>query len=92
MYAIVRENKVKTKIVAIGNSQGIRIPKPLLEEAQLREGEEVDLRLTPEGLVIERVSSPRRGWSDAAAQLALSSAPEEDPFVPAEFDEEDWEW
>lgn len=83
---------MKTKIVAIGNSQGIRIPKPLLEEAELSQGEEVDLRLTPEGLVIERVSNRRRGWSDAAAQLALSSAPDDDPFVPTEFDEEDWEW
>ena len=83
---------MKTKIVAIGNSQGIRIPKPLLEEAELSQGEEVDLRLTPEGLVIERVSNRRRGWSDAAAQLALSSAADDDPFVPTEFDEEDWEW
>lgn len=80
---------MKTKIVRIGNSQGIRIPKPLLEEADL--GEEVELRLAPEGLVIERVDSRREGWSEAAAQLALASASDEDPFVSSEFDEE-WEW
>ncbi len=80
---------MKTKIVRIGNSQGIRIPKPLLEEAEL--GDEVELRLAPEGLVIERVASHRKGWSAAAAQLALDNASDEDPFVSSEFDEE-WEW
>ena len=81
---------MKTKIVRIGNSQGIRIPKPLLEEADL--GEEVELRLAPEGLVIERVDGRRRGWSEAAAELALSQASHEDPFVPSEFDETEWQW
>jgi antitoxin MazE len=84
------EVAMKTKIVRIGNSQGIRIPKPMLEEAEL--GEEVELRLAPEGLVIERVSGKRAGWSAAAAQLALESAAEEDPFVASEFDEAAWEW
>lgn len=81
---------VKTKIVRIGNSRGIRIPKPLLDEADL--GEEVELRLAPEGLMIERVESRRRGWSEAAARLASSHAPSDDPFIPTEFDDADWQW
>lgn len=81
---------MKTKIVRIGNSRGIRIPKPLLEEADL--GEEVELRLAPEGLMIERVESRRRGWSEAAARLASSHAPSDDPFIPTEFDDADWQW
>ena len=81
---------MKTKIVRIGNSQGIRIPKPLLEEADL--GEEVELRLAPQGLVIERVAGKRQGWSEAAAELAHSSAADEDPFVASDFDGAEWEW
>jgi antitoxin MazE len=81
---------MKTKIVRIGNSQGVRIPKPLLEEADL--GEEVELRLTPEGLMIERVENRRLGWSEAAARLASSHASSDDPFIPSEFDEADWQW
>ena len=45
---------MKTKIVRIGNSQGVRIPKPLLEQAGL-EGE-VELRITASGIVIESAS------------------------------------
>ena len=81
---------MKTKIVRIGNSQGVRIPKPLLEEADL--GEEVELRLTPEGLMIERVENSRVGWSEAAERLASSDTSTDDPFIPSEFDESDWQW
>ena len=81
---------MKTRIVRIGNSQGIRIPKPLLEEADL--GEEVELRLAPEGLMIERVENRRPGWSEAAARLASRDASADDPFIQTEFDEADWQW
>lgn len=81
---------MKTRIVAIGSSRGIRIPKPLREGEDLREDEEVDLRPTLEGLAIERVSSPRFGGSSAAAELAFSRGSDDEPFVPTEFDAEDW--
>ena len=47
---------MKTKIVRIGNSRGIRIPKPLLEQAGL-EGE-VRLRVVESGIVIESLGEP----------------------------------
>jgi antitoxin MazE len=82
---------MKTKIVRIGNSQGIRIPKPLLEEAGL--GEVVELRITEAGLVLEPFSRPRAGWAEAACTLAASTDGEEsDPFLSTDFDESDWEW
>lgn len=82
---------MKTTVVRIGNSQGVRIPKPLLDEADLAEGEQVELRIVPEGLVIERVTRRRAGWSEAAAELARSGEPDDDPFVPSDFDD-DWTW
>ena len=82
---------MKTKIVRIGNSQGIRIPKPLLEEAGL--GEVVELRITETGLALESLSEPRAGWAEAARALTESESDEEAvPFVSNEFDESDWEW
>ena len=55
---------MKTKIIRIGNSQGVRIPKPLLDEAGL--GDEVELRITDRGLALERVA---RGAAHSAFDL-----------------------
>ena len=55
---------MKTRIVQIGNSRGIRLPKVLLEEAQLTD--EVELEAEPGRIVIRRGTRPRAGWAAAA--------------------------
>ena len=50
-----------THLVKIGNSQGIRIPKPLVEQAQL-EGKELKLQLVSNGLLISPEKKARQGW------------------------------
>jgi antitoxin MazE len=42
-----------------GNSVGLRLPKPLLEQLGLKEGSEVDVKVEGDRLVIER-HRPRR--------------------------------
>jgi antitoxin component of MazEF toxin-antitoxin module len=54
---------MKTNLIRMGNSRGIRIPKPLIEECQL--GETVELRIEDNRLVISAKSSPRAGRSMA---------------------------
>ncbi len=82
---------MKTRIIRIGNSQGIRIPKPILAQAGLTD--EVELRVTAEGLVIEAADTTRAGWEEAAIRLAADGGGgAEDPFLATEFDESDWEW
>ena len=49
----------KTRIIKIGNSQGIRIPKPLLEQSGLKE--EVELEVEENKIVIQAVTRPRQG-------------------------------
>ncbi len=51
-------------IVKIGNSQGIRIPKPLVEQAHL-EGKELKLQLVSGGLLITPEKKAREGWEEA---------------------------
>lgn len=82
---------MKAKIVRIGNSRGVRIPKPLLEQAGL--GDEVELRVVDAGIVIEPSASPRTGWSQAARLLHERGADELllTP-VATEFDETEWTW
>ena len=82
---------VVSKIVRIGNSQGVRIPKPLLEEAGL-EGR-VTLRVVEEGILIERRPAAREGWEDAARQIRERGEHGLlDESVPTAFDETEWTW
>jgi len=53
-------------LVKIGNSQGIRIPKPLIEQAHL-EGKELNLQLVSEGILITPIKRVREGWKEAIA-------------------------
>lgn len=50
-------------LIRIGNSQGIRIPKPLIEQAHL-EGKELKLQLVEGGLLITPQTRTREGWED----------------------------
>lgn len=85
-----RSAVVKAKIVSIGNSHGVRIPKPLLEQAGL--AGDVELRAEKGRIVIAATRQPRAGWAEAAAALRARG---EDGLVntPApRFDSEEWEW
>jgi antitoxin MazE len=85
-----RSSSVKARIVAIGNSQGVRIPKPLLEHAGL--GGEVELHAENGRIVIAAARRARAGWAEAAAQLhARGEDGLLDTPTPA-FDAEEWEW
>jgi antitoxin MazE len=59
---------MKTRIVAIGNSQGIRIPKPLLEQAGL--SGEVEISAEDGTLVIRPAKRPRASWAAAFQGMA----------------------
>jgi antitoxin MazE len=61
-------------LVKIGNSQGIRIPKPLVDQAHL-EGKELKLQLVKGGLLISPQTSVRNGWKEAIEQsLAVNDS------------------
>lgn len=55
-------NKIRTQVIKIGNSQGIRISKLLLDQVKL--GNEVEIAGQRGQLVIRPVSHPRSGWEE----------------------------
>ena len=82
---------MKARIVRVGNSRGIRIPKPLLDQAGL--ADDVELHAEPGRIVIEAAARPRAGWADAArAMAARGDDALLDPATPTRFDDEEWEW
>lgn len=59
---------MRAKLVKIGNSRGVRLPKSAIEEAGL--GDEVELRVRKGEIVIARVKAVREGWAEAALHMA----------------------
>ena len=82
---------MKAKIIRIGNSKGIRLPKLVLEQVGL--AEEVDLEIRDGEIVISPADLRRRGWAEAAQALAAKGGDQLlDEPLPTAFDREEWEW
>ncbi|HHQ48579.1 MAG TPA: AbrB/MazE/SpoVT family DNA-binding domain-containing protein [Acidobacteria bacterium] len=82
-----------TRLIRIGNSQGVRIAKPLVEQAGL-DRHELELVLVDDGLLIRPIRPVRAGWEEAFREMA--AGPGDDPLLdeetPNRFDEDAWEW
>ena len=85
---------MRTRIVKIGNSLGVRIPKVLLEQSRL--AEEVEIEAFDRQIVIRSARDPRDGW-DAAFQAMTQNG--DDKLLDAEetqnlsgWDETGWQW
>lgn len=82
---------MKAQIIQIGNSQGIRIPKALLEESRI--SGEVDLELHPDGILIKNTLQPRAGWDEAFRRMAENEDDELLDETPrTDFDKKEWQW
>jgi antitoxin MazE len=82
---------VRAKLIRIGNSRGVRLPKPMIEEAALED--EVELRVVDGALVIRSRRVPRAGWEDAARRLRQNGDDRLlDEPTATEFDETEWRW
>lgn len=82
---------MKAQIIQIGNSQGIRIPKTILEETGI--SGDVELLVTSDGILIRNLNKPRGDWDAIFKSLA-----DADDDIPAEneaaseFDKKEWQW
>jgi len=81
----------KTRIVRIGNSRGIRIPKALLEQSDLPE--EVEIQAEKGRLIISGLPQTRAGWGEAAERMAAEG---DDQLLEqsweTDFDRDNWQW
>ena len=84
---------MRTKIIKIGNSQGIRIPKILIEESGLRG--DVEISVKQNTLVIEPLRHPRENWEEAFREMSENrddALLDGDSPVESAFDNSEWEW
>jgi len=84
---------MRARVVKIGNSKGIRIPKPLLEQTGILN--DVELEVENNRIIIRPVLSPRSGWENAFKTMAEKG---DDALVMGDenishsWDEEEWQW
>jgi antitoxin MazE len=82
------------KVIQIGNSKGIRIPKPIIEQIGLPD--EVELVVENKELIIRPINSPRRGWDEAFKEMAQHqddrALDSEVDFISNNWDKEEWTW
>jgi antitoxin MazE len=81
---------MKARLVRIGNSRGIRLPKAIIEQVGL--DDEVELRVEEQRLVILPVARPRAGWGEAIQAMGAEPANPLDPSTTTRFDETEWQW
>ncbi len=83
---------MKANIIRIGNSLGLRIPKPLIEQCGF-EGQ-VELTIDQNRLIISPSTDVRVGWSNGFQEMAQNG--DDQPLLAEtnsnEFDDTEWEW
>jgi antitoxin MazE len=82
---------MKARIVKIGNSKGIRIPKPLLEQLAL--AEEAELEVQQGQIVIRPAQRPRHDWDEQFRAMAKRGDDRllDQPTL-TRWDEREWAW
>ena len=88
---------MRAKLIKIGNSRGVRLPKPLLEATGFVDEVEIEVE---KGRIILMPAKKRlrEGWAEAAERLVESGEADRDEDWTAwmnmrnEFDETEWTW
>ena len=82
---------VKARIIKVGNSQGVRIPKLLLEQSGIKG--DVEIEVQQNQLIIRRAQLPREDWGEAFKSMAeLNDDCLLDGMTSTQWEETDWEW
>ena len=85
-------NVIRTRLVKIGNSHGVRIPKVILDQLHLTDT--VELEVQDDQLVLRSSSTPRADWASAFQQMAAHG---DDQLLDSDhsltaWEETEWEW
>jgi len=86
-------NIVTTRIIKIGNSQGIRLPKLLLEQVGL--SGEVQVEVEDNCLILRAVTARRQGWDEQFQHMAEHGDDkllDNEPLLLTAWEEKEWQW
>ncbi len=83
---------MRARVIKIGNSQGLRIPKPILDQTGILD--EVEIEVEEDQIIIRPIKNVREGW-DAAFKMMGEKGDDEliiDENISHSWDEEKWQW
>ena len=84
---------MRARVIKIGNSQGIRIPKTLLDQTGILG--DVELEVEKNQIIIRPISDPRRDWDNAFKTMAAKGDDaliDGDENISHSWDDEEWQW
>lgn len=84
---------MRARVIKIGNSQGLRLPKPILEQTGIKE--DVEIEVERNQIIIRPVENAREGWDEAFKIMGKKGDDEpiiNDKDISHSWDEEEWRW
>jgi antitoxin MazE len=90
LLQIYREAVMKASIIKIGNSHGIRIPKPILDQCGFKN--EVEMEIHNQELILKPSKRVRENWAESFQKMAQSGNDTLLDCVETEWAEREWEW
>lgn len=81
---------MKTRLVTIGNSRGVRIPKSVIEQCGFEN--EVEMTVRKNALILVPAEHPRKGWAEQFRRATRTD--DDDPIddFQNDWDKTEWEW
>ena len=80
---------MKSNLIKIGNSKGVRITSNIIKECEL--GNEIEIKVVDKKIIIEAIKEPRSNWDTSFEKMHKNN---EDILISEssnDFDK-DWEW
>ena len=84
---------MRARVIKIGNSQGLRIPKPILEQTGIMD--DVEIEVVKNQIIIRPIKNAREGWENAFKVMSEKGDDRliiEDENMLHSWDEEEWQW
>ena len=85
---------MRSKIVKIGNSKGIRLPKTIIEQCELKD--EVTLQVKDKKIIISSSKVSRKGWAEEFRRLTKNQEGKDDlkefRNFTTQWENEEWQW
>ena len=82
---------MKVSVVPIGNSRGIRLPKAILKQLDIRD--QLEMQVEHREIILRPIpSNPRSGWEERLREMSVNH--DDELLIPENMAPEgfDWEW
>lgn len=77
---------MKAKVVKVGTSVGLIIPRFIAVEGGFNTGASINIEYSQEQIVITKINDVRKGWAEAFAKYAMEG--EDEMLIPDYIDSE----